>query len=1428
MMKGIITEECQETLRQRIESLIKESKTVTYPISISQAEVLKLSNVIGDEANILSFSILFSFHGDDDLLYRIAEATHSQFHDLNLVILDQQNMSLPQEKMNIVQPVQHFDSVSAYEKWASDRAKLVFSIEKCCAEIVPVVVSNKKEGFFVRIHHVIADGWAVSEILITLSEKYQAALAGKQEPDRTVYPYSDFIESENDYLSGPHSKRDGQFWRQFLENRKNSHLLSDKTIGDFSSARMTKGLDAETTRRLRMVAADHGRTLQAVFFSAVALAYQKMEGVSEFCLGTILLNRKNAKEQKMLGNCFATVPIPVTILENDSFRDLNNRISEAFFSVMRRQRTSYSLLVSQAFDQPPARPLFDILINFQDYSKLEASSFSLTWSAPSRQLEALQIGFVFLNDLIDIHYDYRPDCISTHQLNVLHSLILAAIEEIISSDWDKKAAEFKQISDEDLKQLQAWNRTEHSYPENETLYSLFIKNAVLRKDQTALYCGSERLTYNEFEGRVRKLSSYLTELSVQPGQIVGVRIERSFDMLTALYAVNRCGAAYMPIGLDTPQNRLSFMLKDSGAPILLTHSGIPAEVPESVRRIDLDTLCLPDSLKEHPAYARPELPAYVIYTSGSTGEPKGVLISNRSIVNRIYWMNRMFGMDQEDVILQKTPYTFDVSVWELFWWSNYGASLAILPPEAHKDPEQIIQAVEQYHVTKMHFVPSMLSAFLNYVAVSGSAGRLSSLQQVFASGEALMPAQVALFYKLLPTAELINLYGPTECTVDVSYYRCPRCELECVPIGKPVDNTQLYVLNSKLELLPPGAMGELCIAGNLVGIGYLNRPELTASRFVDNPFGPGKLYRTGDLARWNTEGEIEYLGRIDHQVKLRGQRIELGEIEHRMTLIPGIQSAISMVQKQDNGDSVLVAYYTGTTEYSMENIREMLSGHLPEYMIPQLTMHLDEMPLSPNGKADRKRLPRIMPENLPAQDITDAPETELQKKLCKAFAHVLQYSEPQVGVNFNFFDNGGTSLLAIVLLTELMGDYRIELKDIYNHPTPKKLANYIEKGTSSAGPANEDYSGDLNYTHVEALHEANPGLKEGNSILITGATGFLGVHLLRDLLKRFDQAKICCLVRNPGKMESYWKEMFSGEDFRRDRIQCISGDITQPHLGMSLADYTACVQSVGAVYHCAADVRHFGQWETSYAVNTEGTRNVIHFCQENGAVLHHVSTMSVNGYILTSYAERFTDVFTENHLYVGQRYKENIYVHSKYLAEKAVIDARSQGLRANIYRVGNLLWRARDGQFQKNKEAHDFYMLTHAFLQLGAVSKKFMDLSFDMTAVDLCAEAIGTLSTGETGMIYHLMNPHQVTLIQYLNAVSEKELEPLPLDQLEKRIREQPQNTQLGFLLSYLLANKNNQLETFPREGFDFTVDALAQKGFRWDPPSVQFMKYVL
>ena len=1398
-----------------------------YKASVSQKEILRLSKVLGEEVNTLAFSILFAYHGDDKLLLHAENATYHQFNNLKTVIIDQQNVLMAEQDMTIVRPVCHFDQRADFKEEAEQLSAQALCAEKQCAEIIPVIIANEEEGFFIRIHHAIADGWAVSILIHQLYRNYIALLAGDPVPEREDIPYKEFVDAEDQYLSSPRSLRDGKFWKEFLDGFSESHLLSNNSAGNFTSKRITLTFAPETVQKLIETSADKGRTVQSLLFSVIAIAYRRLEGESRFCLGTFLLNRLNSREQNIFGNCFTTVPIPVAISDSDTFQDLNDKLSDSLFAVMRRQRTSYSLLVSQAFDDIPARPLFDTLISYQDYSGLESSGMTYTWYAPACQLETLQIGIVVRDSAIEINYDYRPDCIQRDKIQVLHSQITAALEEVLQNGWSKRILDFKQIPTAQMNLLETWNQTDHPYPEKETLYSLFEKQLMIRGNQPALYCGSESLSYSAFEQRVRSLASCLICHHVEPGQIIGVMMERSFDLLIAIYAVIRCGAAYMPIGLDTPPDRVSFMLRDSQAPVVLTRSWQIIDVPEQVCRIDMDDFDYAGNAGEQPEIlASPDLPAYVIYTSGSTGTPKGVLIAHHSIVDRIHWMNRFFGMDQRDVVLQKTPYTFDVSVWELFWWSGYGGTLAILPPEAHKDPEQIIQAVEQYHVTKMHFVPSMLSAFLSYVSVSGSAGRLGSLNQVFASGEALMPAQVTHFYQLIPEAELINLYGPTECTVDVSYYRCPNRELASVPIGKPVDNTQLYVLDQNLEMLPIGMPGELCVAGNLVGIGYLNRPELTEQRFVSNPFGTGKMYRTGDLACWNTAGEVEYLGRMDNQVKLRGQRIELGEIEHRLSSIPGVRDAIATVQAQDNGESVLVAYYTGDCEHTPEQIREILSAGMPEYMVPQAIMHLEELPLSANGKADRKRLPKIALEHTDGIPENEKPVTVWQTKICAAFARVLQCAESDVGIRFNFFEHGGTSLLAIMLMTELLEECRVQLKDIYNHPTPEKLAALIEQGP--APEPEEDYSAELPYAHVEALNEPNPGIGAGKGILITGTTGFLGVHLLNDLIKRFENTNVFCLVRDADKLEKHWCEMFPDELFPSGRIICVLGDLTKPHLGLSPDDYLRCAERVAAVYHCAADVRHFGQWETSYAVNTKGTENIIDFCLTAGASLHHVSTMSVNGFILTTYGEKLSDTFAESNLFVGQRFKENVYVHSKYLAEKAVLDARKRGLKANIYRVGNLLWRDRDGRFQKNREAHDFYMITHASLELHAIPQEFSNLLFDMTAVDLCAEAIGTLSAGKLGNIFHMMNPYQITLIRYLKKVSTSEMRLVPLNELEHRLRTQPNNPCFGFVLPYLLANKQNRIDSFPVQSCDQTVKALEQMGFHWKVPTIQYMKYAL
>ena len=1093
--------------------------------------------------------------------------------------------------------------------------------------------------------------------------------------------------------------------------------------------------------------------------------------------------------------------------------------------MLRHQRTSYGRILSQAFDTPPEKPLFDTIVNYQDFSSFDMSGAEVFWYPAPSQLETLQINIMSLNGTFQIHYDYRPDSLSENAVKQFHARVKAVLEEIVQGNSKAKTAELSQVPEEQKKIIAQWNHTEYAFPNEETLYTLFEKQAAQRSDQIALIFGDQRLTYGEFLNRIRILARKLVSLHVKRGDIVGVMADRSFDMMVAIYAVLHCGAAYMPIAVDIPPDRARFMLEDSGSPVLLTQSSIHFEVPQCVRRVDVDQENWTDDAAQSPSLAGPEDVAYVIYTSGSTGAPKGAMVRHRNIVDRIHWMHRTFGLIEDDCILQKTPYTFDVSVWELFWWSGYGGRLCIMPPEAHKDPEQIIEHIEKYHITKMHFVPSMLSAFLAYVEAADCMGRLSSLVQVFASGEALMPAHVLKFYRLIPGAELVNLYGPTECTVDVSCFRCPREALDSIPIGRPVDNTQLHVLDAQLRPLPIGAQGELCVTGNLVGAGYLNRQELTEERFVRNPFGEGKMYRTGDLVYWNENGEIEYIGRMDFQVKLRGQRLELGEIERRMAEIPDVEEAVALVQQSGEDNAQLVACYTGKRALPAGKLRDELKKYLPDYMIPQGFLYLKAMPLNANGKLDRKQIPHIRVE----LDCSDAlplrrPVSEAQKDVCAAYAKVLQIPEEDVGLDTHFFEQGGTSLRAILLMTVLLDKYQLQIRDIYDHPTPEKLAAFLTKDVDLEKEV-PDYEADRLYFHIDLAEQANPGMNDW--AMITGTTGFLGVHLLKELLERHPQTSFFCLVRNEEKLIQHWNCMFD-EPYPQERIRAVVGDISKDGLGLSVEDMQLCRAKASAVFHCAADVRHFGQWEASYAVNTLGTERIVNFCLETGAVLHHVSTMSVNGYVLTGMNELLSDEFAEDNLYIGQRYRENVYVHSKYLAEKIILDARDKGLKCNIYRIGNLLWRARDGKFQKNREAHDFYMLTHAFIELKADAAEFANLAVDMTAVDSCAAAIATLASGVLGQVYHLVNPYTVTLHEYLENLTEYEIETLPMKQFMKICRAHAKDPNFGFLLAYMTANEQMNAKMFPRESFHRTVQALKKMGFEWEKPTVQYARYVL
>ena len=522
----------------------------------------------------------------------------------------------------------------------------------------------------------------------------------------------------------------------------------------------------------------------------------------------------------------------------------------------------------------------------------------------------------------------------------------------------------------DAERIARFNDTAHPFPDHATLHGIIEAQLAARGDDIALICehdktfGTPTLTCAQLNAKANQLAHRLRAEGIGPGSIVGLLVERSFSMMIGLLGILKSGGAYLPLAPDNPPERTRYLLQDAGVRVLLTQETTFSHVAFDGKTISLESADIFTGSEENPpASAAPDDLAYVIYTSGSTGKPKGVMVEHRPVVNRLHWMQSAYPIGPDDVLLQKTPYYFDVSVWELFWWALAGAKLCVLRPGGEKIPLVLLDTIRRQHVSVLHFVPSMLNVFLEYLDGRDAAifAGLASLRRVFASGEALMPAHVRKFNDLLgdtTAAKLTNLYGPTEATVDVTFVDCPtRGDFDRIPIGRPIHNTRLHVIKDG-HAAPIGEPGELCIAGVGLARGYLNNPALTAEKFTDNPLHPGeRIYRTGDIARWLPDGNVEYLGREDHQVKIRGLRIELGEIENTIREFPGVADCVVTVKRYSESVVLIVAYLVERSVLDFAALKKHLKERLPDYMVPSHFERIAEIPLTATGKADRNALP---------------------------------------------------------------------------------------------------------------------------------------------------------------------------------------------------------------------------------------------------------------------------------------------------------------------------------------------------------------------------------------------------------------------------------------------------------------------------------------
>ncbi|MBD3919132.1 amino acid adenylation domain-containing protein [Paenibacillus sp. PR3] len=928
----------------------------------------------------------------------------------------------------------------------------------------------------IDIHHTISDGVSIQIIMEQLMSLMQGI-----ETEQPELQYVDYTVWQKRQLSSETITQHRDYWRSQLSGELPVlELPTDHKRGELRSFRgrtIPFSIKQDTVQSLQHLARQNQVSLNAVMISLYAFVLSKYTQQDELMVGSLVSGRNHADLASMLGMFINYIPLRIQIKTQNEFTNYLRNCGRIIEEAYEHQDYPYENMIADASAKTlnGRNPLFDTMLimhNQMDIAqKRKLGDLELTfeeWKTNTAKLDLKLDIYAAHSEGLHCVLEYNADLFEHSTMERFAAHFCNVVNQI-SENQQIHLYDISILSEQERAQLLLeFNDTSCDFPEDALLHHWIEEQARLNPSRTAVYFKDIRLTYSELNTKANQLARILRMRGLGPNQIAAVIMERSVEMMIGLLAVLKAGGAYLPISPNFPLERIQYMLEDSEVSLLLSQRRwegrlTAGDAPEAVLSMR-DSACIfyldDEMLYSAPADnevspAAPKDLAYVIYTSGSTGMPKGVMIAHSAVVNRIHWMQKRYPLGPEDVILQKTAFTFDVSVWELFWWSWAGAAVSFLEPDGEKDPEIMIQAIKQHKVTTLHFVPSMLQLFLSHFERSdGSSnidlkGCLNSLRYVFSSGEALPVPYVERFYQWAASApgsqvKLINLYGPTEAAIDVSYYDCvTEVDVDSVPIGRPIDNIRLYIVDKENQLLPVGIPGELCISGVGLARGYMNRRELTEEKFVENPFIPGtRMYRTGDLARWLPDGSIEYLGRLDHQIKLRGYRIELGEIEAVLLRQPDIVEAVVLLKEAVDGDKVLYAYLVSEREISAADIRKSLSQALPDYMIPAFYVQVESMPLTANGKADRKALMKLEG-HISSRGEYTAPQNEVEARLAVIWQKVLNLES--IGSEDNFFVIGGHSLRATQMLHMLHKEFQtnLQLRDIFRFPSIRQLAAAI-------------------------------------------------------------------------------------------------------------------------------------------------------------------------------------------------------------------------------------------------------------------------------------------------------------------------------------------------------------------------------------------------
>ncbi|WP_433730545.1 non-ribosomal peptide synthase/polyketide synthase [Actinoplanes sp. CA-051413] len=1013
-------------------------------------------------------------------------------------------------RRRVTVPVVHLDLSSrpAEERdaelerlWAEDRASGLDLTRAPLLRLAIVRLGADEVLLSWSSHHIMLDGWSTAAVFAEVCEQYAAITSGRAPQLAPRRPFRDYLS----WLAAQDAAESQRYWRGVLAGvEAPTPLPYDRAPVDTHRTESSQSLRLELSppesALLHATARANGLTVNTVVQGAWALLLSHYSGERDVLFGTTVSGRpaELAGVESMIGMFINTLPTRALISDD---ADLAGWLRALQIEQSEARRYDFASLADlrACSDLPPGGTgLFASMVAFENYpidaagegpglrvgavEGIDTTTFALCLTA-------------YLDDRLRFELAYDPALFDASTVATLAERLRTLLEGIAANPH-RTPDRLPWLSDAECEQvLVSFNATDRPTPAG-TLTGLLEEQAVRTPHARAVVFEDDELSYADLDARARELAARLVAAGAGPETCVAVALPRSAELVVALVAVLYAGAAYLPIEADLPAERVAFMLSDARPVLVLDR---------------LETVRAGAGLPEPAAGPLPEVaganPAYVIYTSGSTGRPKGVAVPHEGIVNRLLWMQHEYGLATDDVVLQKTPAGFDVSVWEFFWPLTVGATLVVARPDGHRDPAYLADVIQRHRVTTVHFVPSMLRAFVAEPAAAGCTG----LRRVICSGEAL-PGDLVAAYQRVLGAGLHNLYGPTEASVDVTSFACPPgWDASPVPIGRPVWNTRTYVLDRRLRPVPPGVPGELYLAGVQLARGYLHRPGLTAERFPADPYGAAgsRMYRTGDVARWTTDGLLEYLGRTDHQVKIRGQRIELGEIEAALGAHPAVRDVAVLAREDRPGGPRLIGYLVPGPEATVPDtveLRTFLRRDLPEHMVPAVFVSLDRLPLTASGKLDRRALPAPGEDGLVAPGYV-APRTEAEQVVAAAWSELLGVAE--VGAEDDFFALGGDSILSIGLTSRLREAFGVQLspRAIFDQPTVAGLAAALTvpagtPDTAGITPLPRDRALPLSFAQQRLwfLHEFDPTSTEYVTPTAVRLTGTLRTDALRSAL----------------------------------------------------------------------------------------------------------------------------------------------------------------------------------------------------------------------------------------------------------------------------------------------------------------------------------------